>query len=84
MRQEIMLGIALSGIVDFGATSSCGRLVDPFIRTGELLHKQFQVPMGQIVPATKSAKLLHYIREPARTVELVPAMSISPFLMGKK
>ena len=74
MRQEIMLGRATSGIVNLGATSSCGRLVDPFIRTGELLHKQFQVPMGHIVLATKIMKLLHDVIEPARTVELVPAM----------
>ncbi len=46
-----------SGIIDFGATSSCNRLVDPFKQTGEFSQKQFQVLTGQIVLATKSAML---------------------------
>ena len=49
MKREITLRKSPTGIIDSGATSSCGRLIDPFIKTGELLHKQFQVPMGQSV-----------------------------------
>ena len=30
--------------------------------------------MGQVVPASEMAKLLHDVREPAKTVELVPVM----------
>lgn len=37
-------------------------------------HTQFQVLMGQVVPASKMAKLLHDVQELAKTVELVPAM----------
>ena len=74
MRRKILLGTVPSGIVDSGATSSCGKVSDPFIHTGELSHKQFQFPMGQVVPATEIEKLLHDVREPAKTVELVPAM----------
>lgn len=54
--------------------SSCGRLLDPCIKMGELSLKQFQVPIGQVVPATEWAKLLHNVREPMKSVEIIPAM----------
>ena len=79
-----MLRIAPSGIVDSGATSSCGKMSDPFIRTSELSHKQFQVPMGQVVPASKTAKLLHDVQELAKPVELVPAMKQDMFVSVRK
>ena len=74
MKSELTLRKSPTGVIDLGATSSCGRVVDPFIKTGELSHKQFQVPTGQIVQAMEQVKLFHDVREPARTVDLVPAM----------
>lgn len=59
MKQEITLGLAPLETVDSGAISSCGRIEDPLICIGDLSTKQFQVPTGQVVPSTKSAKL-HY------------------------
>ena len=84
MKREITLRKSPTGVMDSGATSSCGRLRDPFIKTGELSHKQFQVPTGQIVQATEQVKLFLDIREPARTVDLVPAMKTDTLIsVGK-
>lgn len=74
IRWDVMLRMAPSRIVDCEATLLCEKLSDPFICTGELSHTQFHVPMGQVVPATETAKLLHDVQEPATMVELVPAM----------
>lgn len=46
--------------------------------------KQFHVPTGQVVPATTSAKLHHKVREPARTVELVPEMKQNTLISVSK
>lgn len=69
-----MLGLTPSGVVDSGVTSSCGRLSDPFIKTGKLSHKQFQVATGQVALTPEQAKLLHNGRAPRKSVDIVPAM----------
>ena len=71
MKQDVILGLTPSGIIDTGAMSTCGRLFDMFIWTGKLSNKQFQVPTGQDQLASERAKLLHDIQEPARTVDIV-------------
>ena len=69
-----MLGLTPSRVVDSRATSFCGRLLDLFIKMGKLSHKQFQVPTGQVVPSTERAKLLHNVREPTKSGDIIPAM----------
>ncbi|KAL7483452.1 hypothetical protein ACHAW6_009098 [Cyclotella cf. meneghiniana] len=57
-----MLGIAPSGVVNSGVTSPCGS------------NRLFQVPKGQVVPASKRTKLLHDVWKTGRTVDLVLSM----------
>ena len=64
-----------SAVYDSGATSSCGREVDPFERTGESSTKIFQVPTGELAVGSERAKLLHPLRDPATEVDVVPAMT---------
>lgn len=63
-----------TGIVDSGATSLCRGPHNSLIQTGEFLSKAFQKLTGQIVGASNQAKLVYELCDPARDVEIVPAM----------
>ncbi len=61
-----------SAVFDTAATSSCGMLGDDFISTSEPSGKVFYMPTGDSTKASTKAKLHHEVREPARTVDMVP------------
>ena len=69
-----------SAVVDSGATSSCGLKSDPFHHTGEPSHKVFYQPDGQTMAASEQVKLKHEVREPARTVDIVPELKNNSLL----
>ena len=57
---------------------------DPFIPTGQKLTKIFALADGHPTPATTIAKLEHNVREPVRTVDMVPALANQSLLSGSK
>ncbi len=72
-----------TGIMDSGASSSCGGPNNALIRTGEASSKTYKVPTGQIVSASERAILAHNLRDPAREVQIVPAMSETLLSVGQ-
>ena len=73
-----------SAVYDTGATSNCGREGDDFIPTTVPSAKVFQMPTGETTPASTQSKLHHRVREPARTVDMVPALTHNSLLSGPK
>jgi len=63
-----------SAVFDTAATSSCGMEGDDFIPTDEPSGKVFFMPTGDSTSASTKAKLHHEVREPARTVDMVPEL----------
>ena len=58
-------------VADSGATSSCGKPSDPFIKTEKPSTKQFHTPFGQVAQATKTAQLQHQVKALAITVDII-------------
>ena len=73
-----------SAVFDTGATSSCGREGDDFIPTNQPSNKVFHVPTGHVTRASMQAKLHHKVREPARTVDMVPGLKHNSLISGGK
>ena len=61
-------------VFDTGATSSCGRTGDKFQPTTQKSQKIFHMPTGETTAASTQAKLHHNVREPAKTVDMVPEL----------
>ena len=57
---------------------------DDFIETDQPLNELFYMPTGDNTPASTIAKLKHDVREPARTVNMVPALKHNSLLSGSK
>ena len=73
-----------SAVYDTGATSTCGMVGDDFEETNEISNKIFCMPTGDTTPASTIAKLHHDVREPARTVDMVPALKHNSLISGPK
>ena len=73
-----------TAVFDTGATSSCGRTGDTFIPTNEPSGKVLHMPTGETADADKKAKLHHKVREPARTVDMVPDLKHNSLISGAK
>ena len=73
-----------TAVFDSGAMSHCGRENNNFIPTDETSHKVFHLPTGQTTNASMEAKLHHDVREPARTVDIVPDLQHNLLLSGSK
>ena len=70
-------------IGDTGATSSTG-LVDPYIPTVIKSNTMFHSPNGGTDPASDVCKIEHELRDPARTVDMVPYLVDSSLLSTRK
>jgi hypothetical protein len=57
---------------------------DPSRATGKPSTTVFHLPNGAIAPATTRNKLLHNLREPARSVNIVPALVKNSLLSTNK
>ena len=57
---------------------------DHFIPTNKPSGKIFTLPDGTVTPASTTAKLHHQLREPARTVDMVPSLKHNSLLSGPK
>ena len=75
---ELLTGIHNSTIAmtlaDSGATSSVGTTNDPSTRTGCPSHKQFTLPNGTIIPATKLAHYPFNGRPSANELHITPGI----------
>ena len=73
-----------TGAFDTGATSSCGKTGDNFEPSNELSGKTFYQPGGATLQASTKAKLKHDVREPAKTVDMVPGLKNNSLISGPK
>jgi hypothetical protein len=74
MKEGVLNGTIPSAVSDTGATSSAFLKKDPSRATGEQSTTVFCLPDGAIAPAMTRNKLLHNVREPAHSVNIVPAL----------
>ena len=82
-KRDVLNGTIPSAISDTGDTSTAGKESDPFIPTDEVSQKAFYFPTGNTAKSGRVAKLHHQLREPARTVEIVPGID-STILSARK
>ena len=71
-------------VADSGATSSCGRTSNPFIKTGQSSKKKFHMPFSHMAQATETTQLQHQVRAPANTVDIVPGLQHNALLSINK
>jgi len=69
---------------DTGGTSSCGKTGDNFEPSNEVSGKTFYQPGGATLQASTKAKLKHDVREPAKTVDMVPGLKNNSLISGPK
>ncbi len=74
-RQGIMDRTIPSTIVGSGATSGVGTKDDPSHRTGKPSNKQFILPSGQLIQATKKAEYPFNVRAPTNELHITPGVS---------
>jgi hypothetical protein len=84
MKEGVLNGTIPSAVSDTGATSSAFLKKDPSCPTGELSTTVFHLPDGAIAPATTRNKFLHKVREPALSVNIVPALVENSLLSTNK
>ena len=78
------LGDSNSAVFDTGTTCSCGRTGDKFQPTTHISHKIFHMPTGETTAPSTQAKLFHDVREPAKTVDMVPELQHNSLISGGK
>ena len=69
-----ILGDSNSAVFDTRATSSCGRTGDKSQATTQKSHKIFHMYTGETTAASTQAKLYHNVRDPVKTVDMVPEL----------
>ena len=84
LKRGVLDGSIPSAAWDTACTSNAGRSCDPFIHTGQPSAKVFALADGRPAPATTVAKLAHNVREPARSVDIVPSLAGNSLLSGGK
>ena len=84
VKRGVLDGTIPSAISDTGATSSAGLIGDPYIPTGVKSKKLFHMPNGTTAPASNVCKLQHNLRDPARTVDMVPGLVDASLLSTSK
>jgi len=73
-----------SAVYDLGATSHCGRYGDDFDPTDEISHKIFNLPNSNTAKTSTRAELHLQLREPARTVDMVPDLKHNSLISASK
>ena len=77
-------GSILSAVYDTVCNSHTGMVDDPFIQTNRPSTKIFALADGHATAGSNVAKLHHNVREPARTVDMVPVLKKKSLLSGGK
>ena len=80
----LILGDSNSTVFDTGSTSRCDRTGDKFQPTTQKTHKIFYIPTGETTSFSTQAKLYHDVREPAKTVDMVPQLQHNSLMSGGK
>ena len=84
LHQGVLNGTIPSSIANSGAASNAWRSDDPSLETGQASMKIFSTPIEGIAPATKANKMHPKVREPARTVDIVPSITGDSLLSTSK
>ena len=82
LKEGVLNGSTPSAAYDTACTSNAGMIGDPFIKTTRQSTKVFSVADGRQTPGSNIAKLNQPVREPALTVDMVPALSGQSLLSG--
>jgi hypothetical protein len=77
-------GTIPSTVVDSGCTLGVGTTDDPCWRTGRTSIKQFVLPGGRIVKATKIAEYPFKVRSPAQELHITPGITENSLLSTSK
>ena len=83
LRMGVLCGSVPSAVSDTGASASAFKPSDPTIATGIKSNTSFGGAFGDLAMATTVNKLYHELREPARSVHIVPQVKDSLFSTGK-
>ena len=84
LEQGVLNGSIASAVWDTACTSNAGKIGDPFIQTSQPYTRFFAVADGQRHAGTNIAKLHHPVREPARTVDMVPTLANQSLISSSK
>jgi len=75
LRQGMEDGSIPSTVVDSGCTSGVSTTEDPCWWNGRTSNKEFILPGGKIVKATKIAKYPFKVRSPAQELHIMPSIT---------
>ena len=78
------MGKIASTVADSGATSSIGTEDDTSKQTGKPSTKEFILPNGEVVPATKISEYLFDEQRPAKELHITPGISKNSLLSTSK
>jgi hypothetical protein len=84
MKEGMLNSMIPSAVSDTGASLSAFLKKDSSRAMGELSTTVFHLPNGTIAPATTRNKLLHNVREPACSVNIIPALVENSLLSTNK
>ena len=84
LKQSVLNRSIASAAWDTACTSNAGKIDDPFIQTNQPSTKIFAVADGRRHVLTNITKLRHPVREPARIVDMVPALVDQSLLIISK
>jgi hypothetical protein len=84
LHQGMEDGSIPSTVVDSGCTSEVDTTDDPCQRTGHTSNKQFILPGGKIVKATKIAKYPFKVQSPAQELHIMPGITENSLLSTSK
>ena len=83
LKKGVLDGSIPSADYDTACTSHAGLEGNPFIQTDQPSTNIFTVATGHKTPGSRVAKLHHPVREPARTVNIVPGLADQSLLSGE-
>ena len=80
LHQGITDGTIPSTVVDSGCTLGVGTADDPCRRTGSTSNKEFILPAGEIMAATKIAEYPFQVRDPVKQLHITPGITTNLLL----
>jgi hypothetical protein len=84
LKEGIAKGLIPTTVANSAATSGVGTINDPCQRTGKPSHKQFILPNGSVIPATKITEYPFKVRKLAKVFHITPSVSQNSLLSTVK
>jgi hypothetical protein len=84
LKDCIAKGLVPTTVADSAATSGVGTINDPCQQTGKPSHKQFILPNGSVIPATKIAEYPFEVRNLSKVLHITPGISQNSLLSTVK